>query len=189
MTRRKLVAALVAVSALTVALAPPAQGQAGGKLKIGLMLPYTGTYAALGNAITHGFKLYVDESGGKLGGREIEYFVVDDESDPAKATENVDKLVKRDHVDVLVGTVHSGVAMAMAKVAKDTNTMLVVPNAGANDVTRAMCAPNIWRMGNTCPRTSTKTPRPAPGSLARLFLLGRFCSGHASGRGLCTLGA
>ena len=28
-----------------------------GKLKIGLMLPYTGTYAALGNAITNGFNL------------------------------------------------------------------------------------------------------------------------------------
>jgi branched-chain amino acid transport system substrate-binding protein len=39
--------------------------------------------------------------------------------------------------------------MAMAKIAKDTNTMLVVPNAGANDVTRTMCAPNIWRTSFT----------------------------------------
>ena len=36
---------------------------------------------------------------------------VDDESDPAKAVDNVNKLIKRDNV-VLVGTVHSGVAMA-----------------------------------------------------------------------------
>jgi branched-chain amino acid transport system substrate-binding protein len=87
------------------------------KVKVGLMLPYTGTYAALGNAIENGFKLYVAEQGGKLGGREIEYFFkVDDESDPAKATDNVNKLIKRDNVDVLVGTVHSGVALAMAKV-------------------------------------------------------------------------
>ena len=83
------------------------------------MLPYTGTYAALGNAIENGFKLYVQEQGGKLGGREIEYFKVDDESEPSKATDNVNKLIKRDNVDVLVGTVHSGVAMAMAKAAKD----------------------------------------------------------------------
>jgi ABC-type branched-subunit amino acid transport system substrate-binding protein len=48
--------------------------------KVGLMLPATGTFAALGNAIENGFKLYVDEQGGKLGGREIEYFKVDDES-------------------------------------------------------------------------------------------------------------
>jgi len=70
---------------------------------------------------------------------------VDDESDPSKATDNVNKLVKRDNVDVLVGTVHSGVAMAMAKVAKETNTLLIVPNAGADAVTGAMCAPNIFR--------------------------------------------
>jgi len=41
------------------------------------MLPYTGTYAQLGVAITNGFKLAVTESGGKLGGREPEYFTVD----------------------------------------------------------------------------------------------------------------
>ena len=63
-----------------------------GKLKVGLMLPYTGTFAQLGVAITNGFKLAVEERGGKLGGREIEYFTVDDESNPAKAPENVSKL-------------------------------------------------------------------------------------------------
>ena len=42
------------------------------KIKVGFMLPYTGTYTALGVAIENGFRLYVDEQGGKLGGREIE---------------------------------------------------------------------------------------------------------------------
>jgi branched-chain amino acid transport system substrate-binding protein len=46
---------------------------------------------------------------------------------------------------VLVGTVHSGVAMAMAKAAKDSGTMLIVPNAGADAVTGPMCAPHIFR--------------------------------------------
>jgi branched-chain amino acid transport system substrate-binding protein len=116
-----------------------------GKLKVGLMLPYTGTYAALGTAITNGFKLAVEENGGKIGGREVEYFTVDDESDPAKAPENASKLVKRDQVDVLVGTVHSGVALAMSKVARDNNTLLIVPNAGANDITGPLCAANVFR--------------------------------------------
>ena len=114
-------------------------------IKVGLMLPATGTYAALGTAIENGFKLYVQEHGGKLGGREIEYFKVDDESDPSKATDNVNKLIKRDNVDVLVGTVHSGVALGMAKAAKDNNTLLIVPNAGADAITGPMCAPNIVR--------------------------------------------
>jgi len=133
---------LALAAALLAASAAQAQGA---KLKVGLMLPATGTFAALGTAIENGFKLYVTEQGGKLGGREIEFVKVDDESDPAKATDNVNKLIKRDNVDVLVGTVHSGVAMAMAKVAKDTGTLLFVPNAGADAVTGPMCAPNIFR--------------------------------------------
>jgi branched-chain amino acid transport system substrate-binding protein len=124
---------------------PLAQAQTAPKLKVGLMLPYTGTFAALGSAIENGFRLYVGEQGGKLGGREVEYFKVDDESEPSKATDNVNKLIKRDNVDVLVGSVHSGVAMAMAKVAKDTGTLLIVPNAGAGAVTGPMCAQNIFR--------------------------------------------
>jgi len=143
MTRRPLVAALAAISLL--ASASMALAQAPAKLKVGLMLPYTGTFASLGTAIENGFRLYVAENGGKLGGREIEFFKVDDESDPAKATDNVNKLIKRDNVDVLIGTVHSGVAMAMAKVAKDSGTLLIVPNAGADAVTGPMCAVNIFR--------------------------------------------
>ena len=115
------------------------------RIKVGFMLPYTGTYAALGTAIENGFRLYVEERGGKLGGREIEYVKVDDESEPSKAVDNINKLIKRDNVDVVVGTVHSGVVMAMAKVAKETNTLLIDPNAGAGAVTGAMCAPNIFR--------------------------------------------
>jgi branched-chain amino acid transport system substrate-binding protein len=137
----RLVQALAAAALCAAASGAFAQA----KLKVGFMLPYTGTYAALGNAIENGFKLYVQEQGGKLGGREIDYVKVDDESEPSKAVDNINKLIKRDNVDVVVGTVHSGVAMAMAKVAKDTNTLLVIPNAGAEDVTGPMCAPNIFR--------------------------------------------
>ena len=143
LTRRTL--ALATAAACAAALALPATAQGTGKLKVGLMLPYTGTFAALGTAIENGFRLYVNEQGGKLGGREIEFFKVDDESDPSKATDNVNKLIKRDNVDVLIGTVHSGVAMAMAKAAKDSGTMLIVPNAGADAVTGPMCAPHIFR--------------------------------------------
>jgi branched-chain amino acid transport system substrate-binding protein len=138
--------ALAAAVALAFA-ASPALAQ--DKVKVGFMLPYTGTFAALGNAITNGFKLAITEQGGKLGGRDIEYVTVDDESDPAKAPENVNKLIKRDQVDVIVGTVHSGVAMAMAKAAKDNNALLLVPNAGQDEITGPMCAPNIIRTSFT----------------------------------------
>jgi branched-chain amino acid transport system substrate-binding protein len=137
--RTPLVATTLAVAASL------ACAQAAPKLKVGLMLPATGTFAALGTAIDNGFRLYVTEQGGKLSGREIEFVKVDDESDPSKATDNVNKLIKRDNVDVIIGTVHSGVAMAMAKAAKESGTLLIVPNAGADAVTGPMCAPNIFR--------------------------------------------
>jgi branched-chain amino acid transport system substrate-binding protein len=138
-----------ALAIATLAAAGQAAAQSAPPIKIGFMLPSTGTYANLGEMIESGFKLYVNEQGGKLAGRDLQYFKVDDESDPAKATDNVNKLVKRDQVDVLVGTVHSGVAMAMAKVARETNTLYIVPNAGADVITGAMCAKNIFRTSFT----------------------------------------
>ncbi len=140
---------IIALAVAAIFAPGTASAQSKEPIKVGFMLPATGTYASLGNMIENGFKLYVDQQGGKLGGRAIQYFKVDDESDPAKATENVNKLVKRDQVDVLVGTVHSGVAMAMAKVARETNTLLIVPNAGADVITGAMCAKNIFRTSFT----------------------------------------
>ena len=115
------------------------------KIRVGIMLPYTGTYAQLGAAITNGFKLAVTERGGKIAGRELDYFTVDDEADPAKAPENTNKLVQRDRVDVLVGTVHSGVQMGMVKIAKENNTLMIIPNAGLDAATGALCAPHIFR--------------------------------------------
>src|SRR6187399_2665274 len=142
--------ALSASASVAALLAGSAFAQsASGPIKVGLMLPYSGTYAGLGNAIENGFKLYVQEQGGKLGGREIQYFKVDDESEPSKGTDNVNKLIKRDNVDVLVGTVHSGVALAMANAAKANNTLLVIPNAGADAITGPLCAANIVRSSFT----------------------------------------
>ena len=134
----------LAIAAAVLALGSQAHAQ-NAPIKVGLMLPATGTFANLGTMIENGFKLYVAEQGGKLGGQEVQYFKVDDESDPAKAADNVNKLIKRDQVDVLVGTVHSGVAQTMAKAAKESNTLLIVPNAGADVVTGPMCAKNIFR--------------------------------------------
>ncbi len=146
-------AALIGAAA-SGALLPALSLAQSSKVRVGLMLPYTGTYAALGVAIENGFRLAVDEQGGKLGGREIEWFKVDDESDPSKAVENANKLVQRDKVDVLIGTVHSGVAMGMLKVARESGTLLIIPNAGVNAATGALCAPNIFRTSFTSWQTS-----------------------------------
>jgi branched-chain amino acid transport system substrate-binding protein len=116
-----------------------------GKIRVGLMLPYTGAFAPLGVAIENGVRMAINEQGGKLGGREIEWFKVDDESDPSKGVENASKLVQRDKVDVLIGTVHSGVQMGIHKVARESGVLTLIPNAGVHAATRALCAPNVFR--------------------------------------------
>ena len=114
-------------------------------LKVGLMLPYSGTFAKLGKFIDDGFRLYVEQNGGALGGRPISIVQVDDESKPETATDNMNRLVQREKVDVVVGSAHSGVVMAMGKVARDTNTLHVIPDVGANQAPGAVRAPNIFR--------------------------------------------
>ena len=61
-SRRRILAGIGA--ALVSAPAGFAIGQTA-KLKLGLMLPYTGTYAQLGEAITDGLKFAIAEAGGK----------------------------------------------------------------------------------------------------------------------------
>jgi branched-chain amino acid transport system substrate-binding protein len=129
----------------TLATLPGLALAQGARVKVGLMLPYTGTFAALGVAIENGFRLALAENGGKLGGREVEFSKVDDESDPAKATDNVNRLVTRDKVDVVLGTVHSGVAAAMIRVTREAGVLHIIPNAGVGAATGPLCAPNIVR--------------------------------------------
>ena len=152
MTSRRVVlarsAAIVGAASAGLLLPQIARAQ-GSKVRVGLMLPYTGTFAQLGVAIENGVRMAIDEKGGKLGGREIEWFKVDDESEPAKGVENANKLVQRDKVDVLIGTVHSGVQMGIQKVVRDSGTLCLIPNAGVHAATRALCAPNVFRTSFT----------------------------------------
>lgn len=119
------------------------------KLKVGLMLPYSGLYARLGEAIENGMRLAVGEKGGQLAGREVEWVKLDDQSDPGKAEANARRLVGQDKVDVIVGTVHSGVQMAIQKVVADSGTLTLIPNAGVHAVTRDACLPNVFRTSFT----------------------------------------
>ncbi len=148
MSTRRLVlsrsAAVIGAASAGLLLPELARAQSG-KIRIGLMLPYSGAFAQLGVAIENGFRLALDEKGGKLGGREVEYFKVDDESDPPKGVENANKLVQRDKVDVLVGTVHSGVQMGIQRVARESGVLSLIPNAGVHAATRSLCAPNVFR--------------------------------------------
>lgn len=143
-TRRRFLSAAGAGAAVSLLPAPFVLAQPA-KVKVGILLPYTGTYASLGHNITDAMIMAIEEAGGTLGGRPVEYVKVDSEADPAKAANNTNKLIFGEKVDFLTGPVHSGVAMAMVKIAREEGTITIVSNAGADAVTRRMCAPNVFR--------------------------------------------
>ena len=152
MTTRRLVltrSAAIVGAASTGLLLPEIVRAQTNKVRVGLMLPYTGTFAQLGVAIENGVRMAINERGGKLGGREIEWFKVDDESEPSKGVENANRLVQRYKVDVLIGTVHSGVQMGIQRVARESGVLSLIPNAGVHAATRGLCAPNVFRTSFT----------------------------------------
>ena len=149
------------------------------KIRVDFMLPYTGTYAQLGVAIENGVRMAIAEKGGKLGGREIEWFKVDDESEPSKGVENANKLAQRDKVDVLIGTVHSGVQMGIQRVARDTGVLSIIPNAGVHAATRGLCAPNIFRTSftNSQPTLALGQPMVDKGLKRAVWITWKYAAG------------
>ncbi len=147
-TRRRLLAGAAVTAGASAVPTGWAIAQAK-PLKVGLMLPYSGTFAKLGENITFAVEQLISEKGGKLGGREVQFIKLDDESKPENGPQNAERLVKRDAVDVLIGTVHSGVQMGIHKVVRESGTLCIVPNAGAVAVTRDLCAKNVFRTSFT----------------------------------------
>ena len=90
--------ALAAILAAAPALAQE-------KLKVGIITTLTGPPAVLGGQMRNGFQLGVKTFGGKLGGREAEVLVADDELKPDVAVGKVKTFVERDKVDFVVGPV------------------------------------------------------------------------------------
>ena len=188
MTTRRLViarsAALIGAASTSLLLPEIVHAQSN-KIRVGLMLPYTGTFAQLGVAIENGFRMAIAEQGGKLGGREIEYFKVDDESEPSKGIENASKLVQRDKVDVLVGTVHSGVQMGIHKVARDSGVLSLIPNAGVHAATRSLCAPNVFRtsFSNSQPTRALGQVMIAKGHKKAVWITWKYAAGDEAFEG------
>lgn len=144
MSRRGL-GGLVAGAALAAGgLARPAIAQ-GSPLRVGLMLPFSGTFAALGENIAAAVELHLAERGGRMGGRPVQLIRLDDESNPANAVQNVNRLLGRDRAEVLIGTVHSGVVMALVQASRERGVPLIIPNAGNASATRELCSPTVFR--------------------------------------------
>ncbi len=188
MTSRRLVltrgAALVGAASTSLLLPSIARAQSN-KIRVGLMLPYTGTFGQIGQSIENAFRMALDEKGGKLGGREIEWFKVDDESEPSKGVENAQRLVQRDKVDVLIGTVHSGVQMGIQRVVREAGVLNLIPNAGVHAATRALCAPNVFRTSftNSQPTMALGKPMMDKGLKKAVWITWKYAAGDEAFEG------
>lgn len=175
---------LLAGTAAAATLSTPAIA-ADAPLRVGLMLPFSGTFAALGENIAAAVELYLAQNGGRLGGRAVQLTRLDDESDPSKAVGNVNRLLGRDKAEVMIGTVHSGVAMALVQASREKGVPLFIPNAGNDAATRALCAPTVFRssFSNWQPNYGMGKAAAAAGARKAAWISWDYAAGNESGVG------
>ncbi|MDA7987682.1 MAG: ABC transporter substrate-binding protein [Alphaproteobacteria bacterium] len=145
--RRLLTTAAAAVTAAALP-APFIRRASAAPMRIGVYLPYSGVFTSLGTKITNALELALAENNNKLGGREVELLKIDSEADPSKAPERMVRFIGQG-AEIIIGPVHSGVALGMIRVLQNQNTTLIIPNAGAGAATGELCAPNIFRTSFT----------------------------------------
>jgi branched-chain amino acid transport system substrate-binding protein len=114
------------------------------KIKIGVIVTLSGPAAGLGQQARDGFALAVKDLGGKMGGRDVEVTVVDDELKPDAAVTKVKGLLERDKVDFVVGPIFSNILLAIHKPVIDNKTFLISPNAGPSSYAGKECSPFFY---------------------------------------------
>jgi branched-chain amino acid transport system substrate-binding protein len=100
---------------------------AAAQIKVGVTVSATGPAASLGIPEKNTFALLPK----KLGGKTVEYIVLDDATDSTTAVKNARKLVSEDKVDLLIGSTVVPNSMAMIDVAAESETPMISMAAGA----------------------------------------------------------
>ncbi|MEU9997070.1 ABC transporter substrate-binding protein [Streptomyces sp. NPDC050848] len=150
MARRSRPLVLTAVSAallLATACGGSSLGSGGddkrsGPVKIGLLVPQSGIYKALGDDMKQGFELYVEQHGGKLGGREVEIVIADEGETADSGKAAAEKLVKQDRVLAVSGVVSSATINGVKDLFETNRIPLVGSNASPTTLTGTT---HVWR--------------------------------------------
>ncbi|MFE5330256.1 ABC transporter substrate-binding protein [Embleya sp. NPDC056575] len=100
-------------------------GSSSGTLKIGLTIPLTGVYAALGPDLQNGFQTYLDQHGGKLGGHKVELVITDEGDGPQTSVPSVTKLIKQDKVTAVVGLSNAATVAANVDLVNDNKVPMI----------------------------------------------------------------
>src|SRR6202048_479031 len=114
------------------------------KLRIGVIVTLSGPAAALGQQVRDGFALAIKDLGGKMGGRDVEVVVADDELKPDAAVTKVKGLLERAKVVFGGGPIFSNTLQAIHKPVTDTKTFLISPNAGPSSYAGKNCSPFFY---------------------------------------------
>jgi branched-chain amino acid transport system substrate-binding protein len=139
--RSKVIAALTAAVVLLAALAAGAQARpeasstsANHTIKVGIIYSRTGLLGAYGAEYLSGLRWglnYATGGTGKVNGHTVEFTLVDDAGDPAKAVTAAKNLIGEGY-KILAGSVSSGVALQLAPLA-DQNKILFISGPAATD--------------------------------------------------------
>jgi branched-chain amino acid transport system substrate-binding protein len=126
-----------------------ARGEA--PLRIGMVDPLTGVYAAPAQNEVTGAKLAVEQMNAKGGilGRPVELLVEDSANDVGTGVQKARKLIERDQVTFLIGDVNSGIAQAIAQVTSEKKVLHIVSGGHTDTITGKDCKWNVYRVCNT----------------------------------------
>lgn len=136
------VAAAFVLTACGGGLGSEDEVDAGGPLKIGLLVPQSGVYKSLGDDMKNGYELYLEQNDGKLGGREVETILADEGEEASTGQAAAEKLVKRDQVLAVTGVVSSATMNGVSDLFESSQVPLVGSNASPTTLTDAEY---IWR--------------------------------------------
>jgi len=129
------------IAAVTIALSSLSAGGAFAQspatpdtIKIGIVVPMTGTSGAVGREISDATKLYVAQHGDTVAGKKIELLIRDDQSVPDNAKRLAQELIVNDKVSFL-GAGLTPSAMSMAPIATEAKVPTIVMVSGTSVVT------------------------------------------------------
>ncbi|NMG73456.1 ABC transporter substrate-binding protein [Aromatoleum diolicum] len=120
-------------------------------LKIGMILPMSGPFASYGKQIEHGARLYLQEHNNTFAGRKVELIVKDDTGvAPEISKRAAQELVVKDKVEILAGFGLTPSAFAVAPLATQAKTPMVVMNAASSSITTK--SDYVLRVSHTLPQ-------------------------------------
>jgi len=122
-------------------------------LKVGLIVPMSGPFASTGRQVDAAVKLFMQQNGATVAGRQVQIILKDDGGVSPDVTKRIaQELVARDKVQVLAGFGLTPLAFAAAPVATQARVPMIVMNAATSVIPQR--SPYIVRTGFTLPQVT-----------------------------------